>query len=352
MLRFLLRLTCRCSAIGSAENPEKKKRVRAYSCVYLRCHGDACRVVQLVVVFLMKFQSNQETCETNPWPKSTCAAKHFVKALAKKVKIKLAGVLSEDKNVSFLDRSIRRDNQTDGILVSLPKGYFQTTYEAYGRSRVRPRLICARPLKQVPGTGVQLVTLHGAPRRYFISILSRGQSQPRAVHEACLRAFLRYLMSVDHHEQLLSCDDHVGRIVAYVDRNWASEKNNSRRSLSGCVIFVDNAVVQAYTRQQTSIALSSAEAELTAISEGMKECVGLAVLVKHVYRTELEVPVVLSDSRAAINISTMEGLLRRVRHVDIRLCWAQDALQENKARLEWVSGAQNVAGQISLRRAT
>ena len=52
----------------------------------------------------------------------------------------------------------------------------------------------------------------------------------------------------------------------------------------------------------------------------MKECVGLAVLVKHVYRTELEVPVVLSDSRAAINVSTMEGLLRRVRRIDIRLC--------------------------------
>ena len=109
------------------------------------------------------------------------------------------------------------------------------------------------------------------------------------------------------------------------------------------MIFVDNAVVKAYTRQQTLIALSSAEAELTAISEGMKKCIGLAVLVKHVYRTELEVPVVLSDSRAAINISSMEGLLRRVRRIDIRLCWIRDALKENRARLEWVSGARNVA---------
>ena len=150
-------------------------------------------------------------------------------------------------------------------------------------------------------------------------------------------------MSVDRHEQLLSCDDHIGRIVAYVDSNWASEQNHWRRSLSGCVIFVDGAVVKAYARQQTSIALSSAEAELTAISEGMRECIGLAVLVKHVYRTELEVPVVLSDSRAAINISTMEGVLRRVRRIDIRLCWVQGALKEGKARLEWVSGAQNVA---------
>ena len=93
-----------------------------------------------------------------------------------------------------------------------------------------------------------------------------------------------------------------------------------------------------------SIALSSAEAELTAISEGVKECVGLAALVKHVYRTELEVPVVrLSDSRTAINISTMEGLLRRARRINVRLCWVKDAVKEIKARLEWVSGAQSVA---------
>ena len=45
----------------------------------------------------------------------------------------------------------------------------------------------------------------------LISVLSRGQSQPLAVHEACLRAFLRYMMFVDHHEQLFSCNDHVGR---------------------------------------------------------------------------------------------------------------------------------------------
>ena len=49
------------------------------------------------------------------------------KVLAKEVKIKQTGVLSEDKKVSFLGRSIRRDDQTGGILVSLPEGCFQST---------------------------------------------------------------------------------------------------------------------------------------------------------------------------------------------------------------------------------
>ena len=149
-------------------------------------------------------------------------------------------------------------------------------------------------------------------------------------------------MTVEHREQLLLCDGCEGNIVVYVDSNWASERNNSRRSLSGGVLFVDGAPVKAYTRQQTSIALSSGEAELTAICEGMKEGLGLYTLIQHVFG-QAGVPVVKSDSQAAINISSMYGLLRRVRHIDIRLCWVQETLREQRAVLEWVSGLENVA---------
>ena len=166
------------------------------------------------------------------------------------------------------------------------------------------------------------------------------------VHEACMRAFLRYLMSIDHLKQLFEANECSGLVEAYVDSNWGSEQNNGRRSLSGCVIFVDRAPVKAFTRQQVSVALSSAEAELFAIVEGAKEAIGLAQLVRHVYglNTGRElVPRVFSDSRAAINISSMQGLLRRVRHIDLRVCWIQAALQQGLITLNWVSGLQNPA---------
>ena len=290
------------------------------------------------------------------------AAKHFVECLAKQVKIKVTGILSRDKKVEFLGRTIRRDSETDGILVGLPVGYFHSTYEAYG---IRKPSLVPPDLRKILDDGMESQqqplsaeasakyrsavgkVAWGAQTRidltYFISVLSRGQSQPLAVHEMCLRAFLRYLMSVEHHEQLLSCDGDAGTIVVYVDSNWASERNNSRRSLSGGVLFLDGAPVKAYTRQQTSIALSSAEAELTAICEGMKEALGLCVMVRHVFGKDVETPVVRSDSQAAINISSMFGLLRRVRHIDIRLCWVQEALREGRAKLEWVSGLENVS---------
>ena len=143
--------------------------------------------------------------------KSTRAAKHLVKMLAKKVNIKLTGILSEDKKGSFLGRSIRRDNQTDGILVSLPEGHVKTTREARGIKKPSPP---PPDLRKILDDGMEVQSQQQALRpeasarhrsavgkiawgaqtmiglTYFISILSRGQSQPLAVFEACLRAFL------------------------------------------------------------------------------------------------------------------------------------------------------------------
>ena len=166
------------------------------------------------------------------------------------------------------------------------------------------------------------------------------------VHETCLRAFLRYLMSVDHLKQSMCADECCGKVEAYVDSNWAPERNNHRKSLLGCVIFVDHFPVKAFTRQQTSVALSSAEAELMALTEGAKEAVGLVSLVQHVFgpaRTSQDPPAVFSDSQAAINIGSMHGLLRRVRHIDLRVCWVQAAIQDRLITLSWLAGTQNPA---------
>ena len=245
--------------------------------------------------------------------------------------------------------------------MSLPEGYFHSTYQSYG---IKKPSTAPPDLRKILDDGLESQQTPLSPEAsskyrsavgkiawgartridfiYFISVLSRGQSQPLAVHEACLRAFLHYLMSVEHFEQLLSCEGCEGTIVVYVGSNWASERNNSRRSLSGGVLFVDGAPVKVYTRQQTSVALSSAEAELTAICEGMKEGLGLFALIQHLYR-RAAIPVVKSDVQAAINISSMYGLLRRIRRIDLRLRWVQETLREQRALLEWVPGLENVA---------
>ena len=87
--------------------------------------------------------------------------------------------------------------------------------------------------------------------------------------ENCLRSFLRYLMS-DHLKQAMCVEECCGRVEAYVDSNWA---RNVIITGSPCqdalrLSMVDGFPVKGFTRQQTSVALSSAEAELIALTEG------------------------------------------------------------------------------------
>ena len=266
------------------------------------------------------------------------AALNLVERLGRSVKIKVTGILSRDKKIDFLGRVIQKIEY--GLLLGLPEGYFSSVYESYGikKGTTTPpdlRKIlddalekpeCQKPLTAEAASryrsAVGKISWGGQTRidlTYFISVLSRGQSTPLVVHETCLRAFLRYLMSVDHLKQLMGAEECSGRVEAFVDSNWAPERNNDRRSLSGCVILVDGFPIKAFTRQQSSVAMSSAEAELVAITEGAKEAVGVVSLIQHIwgaFRTCQEPPAIISDSQAAINIGSMHGLLRRVRHID------------------------------------
>ena len=224
------------------------------------------------------------------------AALNLVERLGRSVKIKVTGILSRDKKIDFLGRVIQKIEY--GLLLGLPEGYFGSVYESYGikKGATTPADLrkilddalekpeCQKPLTAEAASryrsAVEKISWGGQTRidlTYFISVLSRGQSTPLVVHETCLRAFLRYLMSVDHMKQLMGAEECSGRVEAYVDSNWAPERNNDRRSPSGCVILVDGFPI---TSIHPSAVMSSAEAELVAITEGAKEAAGVVSLIQ------------------------------------------------------------------------
>ena len=118
-------------------------------------------------------------------------------------------------------------------------------------------------------------------------------------------------------------------LVAFCDSNWGSESSTGRKSTSGGVIYVVAGslwyCVKGYSRLQSVVALSSAEAELFAIAEAAKEIAGLGQLATHIWGPIVKPFAIYTDSASARQIAGMEGFLRRMRHVDIRLCFIQEA---------------------------
>ena len=289
----------------------------------------------------------------------------LVDELSKKLRLKVTGKLEEDR-IRFLGKVIEKEE--DGtITLYMEKEYYEgmmnlypggkesqatpNLFQLYDRDREEDR----KPLS--PEAAATFRTALGklgwvAQSRpdlcWLCSMLARGQSQPLAVHETAMRASIRYIRSVADRKLKFRSYEYPGppRITTYVDASWAAEKSTNRKSTSGAAIFVSDCCVKAFSRLQQSVACSSAEAELYALFEGAKETIGIQHAVAHVYgcqAEELPIPGLLTDSMAARNVTEMSGLLRRLRHIDIRICFLQDAVYKGVISISFVRGTENCA---------
>ena len=112
--------------------------------------------------------------------------------------------------------------------------------------------------------------------------------------------------------------------------------------------------IKVFSRKQECPVLSSAEAELCAMTENSKELVSLAMLLESIIdgiplnilgtpkcTTGTYQLVLRNDATAAISISSMEGLLRRVRHIELRARYIQMLVKRRRLILEHIPGLEN-----------
>ena len=104
-------------------------------------------------------------------------------------------------------------------------------------------------------------------------------------------------------------------ITAYVDSDWAGCKA-TRKSTSGGVLHLNGVCVHHYSRTQTTVALSSGEAELYSIGTGVAESLGLKNFLHEL--GILSTITVCTDSSAARSITTRHGVTKQTKHIQLR----------------------------------
>ena len=103
-------------------------------------------------------------------------------------------------------------------------------------------------------------------------------------------------------------------------------------------MMIGSHLIKTYSRQQKTIALSSAEAELYALVAASTEAMGLVA-----YAFDLGItlkPTVHTDASAALGIAQRRGL-GKVRHVRTQALWIQQAHAEKTLGFHKVPGTEN-----------
>ncbi|KAG7345508.1 hypothetical protein IV203_033039 [Nitzschia inconspicua] len=138
------------------------------------------------------------------------------------------------------------------------------------------------------------------------------------------------------------------KLEAYVDSDFAGDRD-MRRSITGYVLYFYGRAIAWKSKQQDGVTLSSSEAEYYAISEVTKEL----LLVKQILdflEIEHELPMTIhADNNGAINLANNNISGTKTKHVDMRIHFVRDLIQEEPRILEtrFVRSERNQADTIT-----
>ena len=168
---------------------------------------------------------------------------------------------------------------------------------------------------------------------------SRKMSCPMAEDFGALKRIGRYLLKVPRVVIMYEWQEKPTHLAVYTDSGWAGCVR-TRRSTSGACLLHGAHLLKSYSRTQSTVALSSAEAELYATVTAASEGLGMAAMCEE-YRHPIT-PWINVDASAAIGIAQRKEL-GKVRHLNTQSLWIQDAVREKRVQLEKVGGNLNPA---------
>ena len=232
------------------------------------------------------------------------------------------------------------------VIVTTARGYSVEVNPKYIRDVIAvlglgdSRLVATPSVKRTP-TNESLVELENDKRAVFRTVVGKllYLHQERADITYSVKAarkiemnmrrialFLNGLPSANCLIEIVTFPQYVN---VYTDSDWAGRPMTCK-STSGRVVHWRNATLSAGSRPQHSLSLSSAEAELCALTTGISD----GVVTKHLW-TELGHEVTLVnhvDSQSAKEWAS-KPKLGRTKHVMLKFMFVQDVVKKKQTNL-------------------
>ena len=179
--------------------------------------------------------------------------------------------------------------------------------------------------------------------QYAVQEAARSMSAPKRSDWKMLICIGRYLVGRPRLVMNYRWQNNNSTVVSYTDSDWAGCVRTAR-STSGGIVTIGDHVVKTYSRQQKTVALSSAEAELYAMVAASAETLAIIAYARDLgltFKGE-----VYTDSSAALGITQRAGI-GKVRHLRTQGLWVQETLSTGRLPYMKVLGTKNPADVLT-----
>lgn len=185
----------------------------------------------------------------------------------------------------------------DAKIAPIPvAAHFHLTSDLCPKTQEDKEFMDRIPYKSAVGSIMYAMVSTRPDIAHALGVVSRFMSNPRKPHWEAVKWILRYLKGTFDYALYFSGND--VQLQSFTDSDHAGDLDKQRSTTSYAFTFAGAAISWA-SRLQHSVALSSAEAEYLALSEGAREMIWLQLLFGELKYQQSDY-VLFCDSRNAI----------------------------------------------------
>ncbi|XP_019098425.1 PREDICTED: uncharacterized protein LOC109131703 [Camelina sativa] len=176
---------------------------------------------------------------------------------------------------------------------------------------------------------------------FAVNKLCQFSSAPRTSHLTAVYQVLQYIKSTIGQGVFYSADPDL-QLKAFADSDYAGCRD-SRRSTTGFTMFLGSSLISWRSKKQQTISRSSAEAEYRALALASCEMMWITTLLSDLRIKSPSVPILFSDSTAAIYIVTNPVFHERTKHIEVDCHTVREKLDKGLIKLLHVHTEDQVA---------
>jgi hypothetical protein len=254
------------------------------------------------------------------------------------------------------------DREAGRIELSQQK-YIEDILERFGKSEVRPistPVLTNEHLTKLTSPEIDVRSYQSAVGAlmypmlgthpnlaYAVGVLGRHAATPGEEHQQALDWVFRYLQATKDWCLVFQRGTPEGlSLTGFVDADWANELSD-RSSTSGYTYKLTGGAISWSSKKQSSIALSSTEAEYIAGVHAAKEAIWLRRLLSELRLPDHDPTTLRMDNQSAIAIAKNPQFHDRTKHIEVRYHFLHHKIEEEEIKLDYIPINEQVADVLT-----
>ena len=244
---------------------------------------------------------------------------------------------------NFISKVLEKFNMLDAKVKSLPCDVDVNKFDCCDSKFLdNPKLY-----REIIGSLIYIMSCTRPDLSYVVTKLSQFMSKPTTAHLNYAKNVLRYLKGTkDQSIFFYKSSGHLN-LTGFCDSDWGGSSDRKSISGFGFKLTENSALISWKSKKQNVVALSSCEAEYTALTHAVQEGKFLRQILSDMLNIDTQIFDLFVDNQGAIKLANNPVHRQRSKHIDIKYHFIRDEVTIGTLQLIYVPTHLNIADMFT-----